>query len=129
MATTTIMERTAPSMGRRMLLTGIAGLLVGGICGVLVSWTIQHRTQSVGIVAAVPAFPAVGTEVFSPEAARVLGAAQPAFSPEAARALSGYAPRVIQDVFSPEAARALSSHASRVTLEAFSPEAARAQNG
>jgi hypothetical protein len=126
MATTTIMERTAPSKGRRMLLTGIAGLLVGGICGVLVSWTIQHRTQSVGIVAAVPAFPAVGPEVFSPEAVRALRAARVSFSPEAARALNGYAPTVTLEAFSPEAARALSSHAWGVTLEAFSPEAAKA---
>jgi hypothetical protein len=109
-----------------MLLTGIVGLLVGGICGVLASWTIQHRTQSVGIAEALPA---ARPEVFSPEAARVLSATRVSFSPEAARAVNGYAPTVTLEAFSPEAIRSLSLHAPMATQEVFSPEAARARNG
>jgi hypothetical protein len=105
-----IVERTAPNMGRRMLVIGIAGLLLGGIAGGAVGWTIQHGVRSVGIGETLPA---VRGELFSPEAVRALSgyaptATQVAFSPEAVRALSGYAPTATQVAFSPEAVRALS---------------------
>lgn len=50
----TIVEKTAPAIGLRMLLIGVASLLLGGVAGGLVSLAIQSGGESAAVPASAP---------------------------------------------------------------------------
>lgn len=87
MATTVI--QTVPRAGKRMVVVGLTGLLLGGLGGGIGGWLMRHGTEQPVRTAGTSA----STEVFmfSPEALRqyVAPASTEVFSPEAIRARNG----------------------------------------
>ena len=51
----TVVERTAPDTGRRMLLIGVAGLLLGGIAGGLGGLALRSDVEAPALVESAPA--------------------------------------------------------------------------
>jgi hypothetical protein len=64
----TIAGRTAPGVGRRMLLVGAASLLLGGVAGGLVDHTLQSGDARPVLVE--PSAPAVTSQATDIEAVR-----------------------------------------------------------
>jgi hypothetical protein len=107
---TTIAERTVPGVGKRMLLVGAAGLLLGGVAGGLVDRTLlADQAIPVLVTSAAPAL--TGAQAANVEAIRAVNhTAQP--------------PALATDI---EAVRA-QNHAARPAAPATDIEAVRVQN-
>jgi hypothetical protein len=124
----TVVERTASDTGRRMLLVGVAGLLLGGIAGGLGGLALNSDVERAALVESAPAI--TGALVTDIEAVRaqsyVFRAPAPVTDIEAVRAQSYVfrAPAPVTDI---EAVRA-QSYVFRAPAPVTDIEAVRAQN-
>ena len=88
----TVIERTAPVFGKRAVLIGMAGLLLGGIAGGLVGARLQSNEPVLGLQSAETA-----TAESAPAGTGPLTSAGPNTDIEALRAQQ-YAPATVVDI-------------------------------
>jgi hypothetical protein len=101
-----------PVSGRRFLVAGLAGLLIGAVTSGVVTWMVQSAQVTTEVTAQAPAL--TREDVLSPEAIRakstyVAPATGALLSPEAIRAKATYVAPTSGALFSPEAIRARAS--------------------